>query len=45
MELLQLKYFQVVATLEHISKAAEELYVSQPALSKTMSQLEKELGI
>ncbi|MDF1962233.1 LysR family transcriptional regulator [Priestia megaterium] len=45
MELLQLKYFQVVARLEHISKAAEELYVSQPALSKTISQLEKELGI
>jgi LysR family transcriptional regulator, transcription activator of glutamate synthase operon len=45
LELLQLKYFQVVARLEHISKAAEELYVSQPALSKTISQLEKELGI
>jgi len=45
MELLQLKYFIHVAKLEHISKAAEELYISQPALSLTLHRLEKELGV
>lgn len=45
MELLQLKYFITVASMEHISKAAEMLHVSQPSLSKTISRLEKELGI
>lgn len=45
MELLQLKYFQTVAHLEHMSRAAEELRIPQPALSKTISLLEKELGV
>ncbi|WP_019240958.1 MULTISPECIES: LysR family transcriptional regulator [Bacillus] len=44
MELLQLKYFQVAARHEHMTKAANELLVSQPALSKTISRLEKSLG-
>lgn len=45
MELLQLKYFQKVAKLEHMTKAAEELRIAQPALSKTISLLEKNLGV
>lgn len=45
MELLQLKYFQTVAHLEHMTRAAEELRIPQPALSKTISLLEKELGV
>ncbi|MDS0525827.1 LysR family transcriptional regulator [Clostridium sp. SHJSY1] len=45
MELLQLKYFQSVARLEHMTHAAEELHIPQPALSKTISLLEKELGV
>ena len=44
MELLQLRYFQVVARLEHMTKAAAELSVSQPSLSKTIRLLEQELG-
>jgi LysR family transcriptional regulator, transcription activator of glutamate synthase operon len=44
MELLQLKYFQTVARLQHISKAAEELNVSQPSLSIMIARLEEELG-
>lgn len=44
MELLQLKYFQKVAKLQHMTKAAEELRIAQPSLSKTISSLEKELG-
>ena len=45
MELLQLKYFQTVAHLEHMTRASEELHIAQPALSKTISTLEKELGV
>ncbi len=45
MELLQLKYFQKVARMEHLSKAAEELHIAQPALSKTIARLEKDLGV
>lgn len=45
MELLQLKYFKTVAELEKISAAAEALYISAPALSNSISRLEKELGV
>ncbi|MFH8791123.1 LysR family transcriptional regulator [Streptomyces sp. NPDC017941] len=44
MDLLQLRYFQVVARYEHISRAAEELRVAQPSLSRTIARLEAELG-
>ncbi len=45
MELLQLKYFRTVAELEKISAAAKALYISAPALSTSISRLEKELGV
>ncbi|MFB5676737.1 LysR family transcriptional regulator [Paenibacillus terreus] len=45
MELLQLRYFQKVARMEHMTKAAEELRIAQPALSKTIARLEDELGM
>lgn len=45
MELRQLIYFKRVAELEHITRASEELDTSQPFLSKTISDLEDELGI
>ncbi|MGW6024748.1 LysR family transcriptional regulator [Streptomyces sp. NPDC055099] len=44
MDLLQLRYFQVVARFEHISRAAQELHVAQPSLSRTIARLEAELG-
>ncbi|MFJ8236189.1 LysR family transcriptional regulator [Ureibacillus sp. NPDC094379] len=44
MELLQLKYFQKVAYLQHISKAAKELNISQPSLSLMIKRLEDEMG-
>jgi DNA-binding transcriptional LysR family regulator len=45
MDLLQLRYFQTVARTEHITKAAEELHISQPSLSKIISKLEKDLDV
>ncbi|WP_339313743.1 LysR family transcriptional regulator [Paenibacillus sp. FSL M7-0896] len=44
MELLQLKYFQITAKYENVTKAAGELFISQPALSKMIRNLETELG-
>ncbi|MGW3206104.1 LysR substrate-binding domain-containing protein [Streptomyces sp. NPDC001135] len=44
MDLLQLRYFQTIARYEHISRAAEELRVAQPSLSRTVARLEAELG-
>ncbi|WKX70197.1 LysR family transcriptional regulator [Streptomyces sp. XD-27] len=45
MDLLALRYFQAVARREHISRAAEELRVAQPSVSRTISRLEAELGV
>lgn len=45
MELQQLKYFKTVAEMEKISDAARALFISPPALSTSISRLEKELGI
>ncbi|OXM88292.1 LysR family transcriptional regulator [Paenibacillus rigui] len=45
MEWQQLEYFRVVAKTEHFTKAAEELVISQPALSRSITKLEEELGV
>ena len=41
----QLFYFKKVAELEHMSKAAERLYISQTRLSRSIASLERELGV
>lgn len=45
MEWQQLEYFVTVAKLEHMTRAAEALAISQPALSRSISKLEEELGV
>jgi Transcriptional regulator len=40
----QLELFRKTAELENMSKAADELFIAQPALSKSIKDLEKELG-
>lgn len=45
MELSQLRYFHTLAKREHFTRAAEELHISQPSLSKSISNLENELGV
>ncbi|MFI1510267.1 LysR substrate-binding domain-containing protein [Streptomyces sp. NPDC020597] len=44
MELNALRQFLVVARLEHLSRAADELHIAQPSLSRTIARLEAELG-
>lgn len=44
MNLNQLHYFSKLAEVEHYTKAAEELNISQPSLSHAIRELEKELG-
>ena len=43
MDLSQLSQFRKVAELEHITKASLELRIAQPALSKTIRNMENEL--
>jgi DNA-binding transcriptional LysR family regulator len=45
MELQQLEYFRVVARTQHVTQAAEELGVTQPALSRAMARLERDVGV
>lgn len=45
MNINQLQYFQIVCKFENISKAAQELHVSQSAVSKSIRELEREFEI
>ena len=41
----QLQHFEKLVSVGHYRKAAEQLYITQPTLSKSISNLEKELGV
>ncbi len=45
MNLNHLRYFEVLAAVEHYGKAAEKLNISQPSLTYAISALEEELGV
>lgn len=45
MELRVLKYFLVVAREENITRAAKQLHITQPTLSRQLMQLEEELDV
>jgi len=44
MDFKQLQFFKRTAELEHMTKAASDMSVSQPYISRTISDLEEELG-
>ena len=45
MDFLQLTYFKTIAEEKSVTKAAQKLCVSQPALSKMLKNLENEFGV
>lgn len=45
MDFQQLKYFQVLSQMQHVTHASEHLSLSQPALSRSIARLEEELGV
>jgi len=45
MNLILLKYFQVVAQENHITRASQKLNIAQPALSYSIARLESDLGV
>jgi DNA-binding transcriptional LysR family regulator len=45
MEIYQLRAFVTVAKLGHLTRAAEALHVTQPAVTAQIKALEEELGV
>jgi DNA-binding transcriptional LysR family regulator len=45
MDWRQLEYFQAVARLQHVTRASAALGMTQPALSRAIARLERELGV
>ena len=45
MTITQLTYFKELAKIQHITKTAQFLHISQPSLSSALKSLEEELGV
>ena len=45
MNLQQLYYFRKLAEVQHYTKAAKALYITQPSLSDSIASLEHELSV
>lgn len=45
MDITQLRYFKMIAETGSLTRAAEQLHISQPAMSAMLKKLEEELGV
>lgn len=45
LDFTKFRYVEMVAELKSFTKAAERLFISQPALTKSISKLERDLGV
>ena len=45
MEIYPLLYFHTIADTGNLTRAAEQLHVSPPALSNSLKRLERDLGV
>ena len=45
MKIVQLEYFCMVSQYHSITQAAQKLYVTQPAISNAIKELEKEFSV
>ena len=45
MDLRDLRYFEVIAQLEHMGRASEQLHRTQPALTSCIRRLEEDCGV
>ncbi|SFE64762.1 DNA-binding transcriptional regulator, LysR family [Bacillus sp. OV194] len=45
MEWQQFEYFRTLARMQHVTRAAEALSITQPALSRSITRFEEEIGV
>lgn len=45
MKIMQLRYFMEVCRCKSVTKAAKELYISQPSVTSAIHEMEKEFGV